>query len=85
VADEPTAEELAEQLASFDVGTFLVSAASTLASLAFAKLEQGDLPQAKRAIDALQSLLPHVEGDFGRDLQAALTQLQVAYASAAAS
>ncbi len=82
-ADEPTPEELAEQLASFDVGTFLISAASTVASLAFAKLEKGDLPQAKQAIDALQSLIPHVEGDFGRDLQSALTQLQVAYAAAA--
>jgi hypothetical protein len=83
LADEPTAEELAEQLAAFDVGTFLVSAASTLASLAFAKLEKGDLAQAKQAIDALQSLVPHVEGDLARDLQAALTQLQVAYAGAA--
>jgi hypothetical protein len=82
VAD-PTPEQLAEQLASFDVEPFLVSMASTVASLAFAKLEKGDLPQAKRAIDALQSLLPHIEGELHGELQAALTQLQVAYAGAA--
>jgi hypothetical protein len=82
VAD-PTPEELAEQLASFDVDPFLVSIASTVASLAFAKLERGDLPQAKKAIDALASLVEHVESDLRGDLQAALTQLQVAYASAA--
>jgi hypothetical protein len=85
VADEPTPEELAEQLASFDVEPFLVSVASTVASLAFAKLEARDLPQARRAIDALASLLPHIEGELHGELQSALTQLQVAYATAAGS
>jgi hypothetical protein len=88
VADEdvPTPEELEalqEQLASFDVEQFLVSAASTIASLAYAKLDRNDLPQAKKAIDALASLLPHVEGELRSDLQLALTRLQVAYADAA--
>ena len=83
MADEtPSPEELAEQLASFDVEPFLVSMASTVASLAFAKLDRGDLPQAKKAIDALQSILPHIEGELRGDLQAALTQLQVAFAQA---
>jgi len=82
VAD-PSPEELGEQLASFDVEPFLFSVASTIASLAFAKLDKGDLPQAKRAIDALQSLVGHIEGDAKSDLQSALTQLQVAYAAAA--
>ena len=80
---DPTPEELAEQLGSFDVEPFLVSMASTVASLAFAKLEKGDLAQAKVAIDALASLLPHIEGELKGDLQSALTQLQVAYAAAA--
>jgi hypothetical protein len=83
VADEVDPEAFAAQLAEFDVGQFLVAAASTLASLAFAKLEQGDLPQAKRAIDALVSLLVHVDGELKDDLQQALTSLQVAYADAA--
>jgi hypothetical protein len=84
VAD-PTPEELAEQLASFDVEPFLVSMASTVASLAYAKLDKSDLPQAKRAIDALASLVPHIEGELAGDLRAALTQLQVAYAAAASA
>jgi hypothetical protein len=83
VADDPTAEQLAEQLAGFDVEPFLVSMASTVASLAFAKLDKGDLPQAKKAIDALTDVLPHIEGELKGDLQIALTQLQVAYAAAA--
>jgi hypothetical protein len=82
VAD-PTPEELAEQLGNFDVEPFLASMASTVASLAFAKLEKGDLAQAKIAIDALTSLLPHIDGALKGDLQSALTQLQVAYAAAA--
>jgi hypothetical protein len=76
-------EALQEQLASFAVEQFLVSAASTIASLAYAKLERGDLPQAKKAIDALAALLPHLEGELADDLALALTRLQVAYAEAA--
>ncbi|MGZ4291419.1 MAG: hypothetical protein ACXVQQ_02370 [Gaiellaceae bacterium] len=89
MADEtPSPEELRtlqEQLASFSVEQFLVSAASTIASLAYAKLEAKNLSEAKQAIDALASLVPHVEGDLGRELQAALTGLQVAYATAASA
>jgi hypothetical protein len=73
---------LQEQLLALDVSQFVVSAASTLASLAFGKLQRGELDQAKRAIDALQSLLPHVEDGIRADLQRALTELQVAFASA---
>ena len=76
-------EALQQQIASFDVGDFIVSASSTLASLAFAKLEQEDLAQAKRAIDALAALVPLVEGELKGDLQQALANLQVAYATAA--
>jgi hypothetical protein len=73
---------LQEQLLSLEVGQFVASAASTLASLAFAKLQRGERDQAKQAIDALQSLLPHVEEGIRPDLQQALTQLQVAFATA---
>lgn len=76
-------EALQEQLASFAVEQFLLSAASTIASLAYAKLERDDLPQAKKAIDALASLVPHLEGELADDLALALTRLQVAYAEAA--
>ena len=86
--DVPTPEELEElqqQLASFSVEQFLVSAASTIASLAYAKLERKDLSQAKKAIDALASLVPHVEGELAGELKLALSRLQVAYADAASA
>ena len=81
---EPSDDDLAalqEQLASFDVDQFVLSAASTLATLAHAKLEKSDLPQAKKAIDALAALAPLVSDELGPSLRAALADLQVAYAS----
>ena len=82
----PTPEELQalqEQLASLAIEDFLVSAASTLASLSYAKLERGDLEEAKKGIDALAGLIPHLGGDVRQDLSATLASLQVAYATAA--
>ena len=76
--------DLFEQIRDFDVQQFLVATASTLASLAFAKLEGKELAQAKTAIDAVAALLPFVEGELAGDLRSALANLQVAYASAAA-
>ncbi len=73
---------LQEQLAAFDVADLLASSASTIASLAFAKVEHGELEQAKKAIDALGSILPHLEGSLAAELRAALARLQVAYADA---
>ena len=74
---------MADDLASISVEEFLVSAAAGLTSLAYARLEAKDLAEAKLAIDALQSLVPHIGGELSRDLQQALTGLQVAFASAA--
>jgi hypothetical protein len=86
VADDgPTAEDLQrlqEQFAALPVDDVLASTASTIASLAYAKLESKELAEAKKAIDALQSLVPHVGGDMGRSLQNALTDLQVAFVAA---
>ena len=42
-----------------------------------------DVPQARKAIDALAALGPLLEGDLAADLGQALTKLQVAYAEAA--
>lgn len=83
MADDIDPAEFAEQVAAFDVDQFLVAASSTLASLAYAKLERSELEQAKHAIDALAALLPHVGGALKADLSSALTGLQVAYADAA--
>jgi hypothetical protein len=82
---EVDAEALQEQLAAFDVEQFIVSAASTIASLAYAKLDRPDLPQARKAIDALAALVPLVEGELAADLARALANLQLAYAEAASS
>jgi hypothetical protein len=76
-------QDLFEQIRDFDVQQFLVATSSTLASLAFAKLEGKELAQAKTAIDGVAALLPLVEGELAGDLRAALANLQIAYASAA--
>jgi hypothetical protein len=76
-------EDFAEQLAALDVGLLLASSASTVASLAYTKLERGDLAQAKLGIDAVAALVPLLEGDAKRDLGSVLANLQVAYAAKA--
>jgi hypothetical protein len=75
-------DELYEQIKQLDVQQYLVATSSTLASIGFAKLDAKELQQAKTAIDAVAALVPLVEGDVGRDLRAALANLQVAYAGA---
>lgn len=80
--EEIDVEALQAQLAAFSVEQFLVSAASTIASLAYAKLERQDLAEARKAIDALAALVPQLEGELADDLALALTRLQVAYADA---
>jgi hypothetical protein len=82
-APEVDVAALQEQLASFDVGQFVVSAASTVASLAYAKLERADLTQARKAIDVLAAIVPLVEGELAPDLVRVLASLQLAYAEAA--
>ena len=77
------AERLQEQLAAFDVEQFLLSAASTIASLAYAKLEAADLSEARKAIDALAALVPLLERELAADLGRALASLQLSYAEAA--
>jgi hypothetical protein len=83
VADEPNgSDELFEQLRAVDVQQFLDGTASTLASLALAKIERRELEQAKTAIDAVAALVPLVHGELEQDLKVALANLQVAYAAA---
>lgn len=84
-APEIDVAALQEELAGFDVAQFVVSATSTVASLAYAKLERHDLPQARKAIDVLAALVPLVEGELKPDLARALASLQLAYAEAASA
>jgi hypothetical protein len=85
-AEESSADDLIEAIRQIEVGQFLLSTVSTLASLAYGKLEAGDLGQAKAAIDAIQALLPVLEGQgeaaLRADFDAALANLKIAYADA---
>jgi hypothetical protein len=86
---EASVEELIEQIREIQVGQFLLSTVSTLASLTYGKLDSGDLDQARTGIEALRALIPVLEGQIEaetkRDLEAALANLQLAYADAAGS
>jgi hypothetical protein len=89
VADEPSADELVEELRRAKVSDLLVHTLSMVASMGFAKLapEGRDLEQARIAIEALKALLPVLEGNVGeevlRDFGQVLANLQLAYADAA--
>ena len=74
-------DDFSEQLAALDLGLLLASTASTIASLAYTKLERDDLAQAKLGIDALAALVPLLEADARRDLTAAIANLQIAYSA----
>ena len=82
-------EEMMESIRQAKVGQLLLSTVSTLASVAYGKLEVKDLPEAKVAIDAIGALLPLLEGQIEdgmrRDFDQALTNLRLAYADAVAS
>jgi hypothetical protein len=85
----PTPEELAEQLRRLKASDVVLSLIPTLAQVAWAKLDKDlrDLTEARVAIDAIRALVPVLEGvapaDVTRDLQQLVTNLQLAYASAA--
>jgi hypothetical protein len=77
-------DDLAAQIAALRVDDVLAGAASTLASVGYAKLGNQELDDAKRAIDALAALLPFLADEaLKRDLRAALADLQVAFADSA--
>ena len=88
---ELTSEQLIDELKKLKVSDLLVSTITTLAQLAYAKLEESsrDLEQAQLAIDSIQVLLPKLEGhvpaELSRDLGQMVTNLQLAYAKAATS
>ena len=89
MADEPSADELVEELRRAKVSDLLVHTLSMVASMGFAKLapEGRDLEQAKIAIEALRALMPVLEGNVDeavlRDFGQVLANLQLAYADAA--
>lgn len=88
MADEPSADELVDELRRAKVSDLLVHTLSMVASMGFAKLavDGRDLEQAKIAIEALRALVPvlegHVDDTVLRDFGQVLANLQLAYADA---
>jgi hypothetical protein len=83
--ENPTTEQLVEELKKVKVGDLLLHTTSMLASLAYGKLapETRDLPDAHLAIEALRALVPLVpEADRG-SIQQVVSNLQLAYVDAA--
>jgi hypothetical protein len=79
-------EGMLEALRQAKVGELLLSTISTLASVAYGKLELRDVAEAKTAIDAIGALVPLLAGQIDdgirRDVDQALTNLRLAYADA---
>ncbi len=86
--EEPTREELIEQVQQLKVTDVLLSTMAAVAQLSYAKLdaESRDLTQAKLGIDSLRALLPVLEAELPeevvRDYRQLVTNLQLAYANA---
>jgi hypothetical protein len=82
-------EEMMESIRKAKVGELILSTVSTLASVCYGKLEAGELPDAKLAIDAVDVLLPlldgQVDGAILGEFRRALTDLKLAYADAVSS
>lgn len=82
--NQPTEEELRaafeEQMRRITVPDVLVQTAVTLVNLGAQKLgEDGDLEQAKLAIDGARALLPLLPEDVQTAVKDALSQLQMAF------
>ena len=96
-ADEQQQEEQAQEtldamldaIRQAKVAQLLLSTVSTLASVAYGKLEMKDTAEAKKAIDAIDALVPLLQGDVDeqitKDFTQALTNLKLAYADAVTS
>jgi len=89
-SDEELVRQLEEELKKLKVADLLVQTLYTVSSLGYRKLseEDRDLDQARLAIDALRALLPVLEGSVAdelvRDFKQVTSNLQLAYADAAA-
>ena len=86
--DDVTPEKLAEQIRQLKIEDIVLSTISTLGQLAYAKLDGGELDQARLAIDAIAALLGTLEGQNDeqvlRDFKQLLANLHLAFADAAA-
>jgi hypothetical protein len=85
---EITPEELLEQIRRLKVSDVLLSTLTTVAQLAYAKLEPAsrDLEQARLAIESMRALTPVLEGSVPDDVltsfRSVLSNLQLAFVQA---
>jgi hypothetical protein len=88
-SDQELVEQLQAELARLKVSDLLVQTVYTISSLGYHRLsgDSKDLDQARLAIEALKALLPVLQGavadEVVRDFNQVLTNMQLAYASAA--
>jgi hypothetical protein len=89
-SEQELVEQLQAELSRLKVSDLLVQTVYTVSSLGYHRLsgEHKDLDQARLAVDALQALLPVLEGvvaeEVVRDFNQVLANMQLAYAAAAA-
>ena len=83
---QETLDAMLSALREAKVAQLILSTVSTLASVAYGKLEMKDTAEAKKAIDAIDVLMPLLKGDVDeqliKDFSQALTNLKLAYADA---
>jgi hypothetical protein len=88
-ADEETLNAMFDAIKQAKVSDLVLSTITTLISVAYGKVELKELDEAKRAIDAIDALLPLTEGQvedgMRRDLTQAVTNLKLAYADGVTS
>ena len=88
-SDQELIAELQAELNRLKVSDLLLQTVYTISSLGYHRLsgENKDLEQARLAIEALKALLPVLEGSVPeealRDFRQVLSNMQLAYASAA--
>lgn len=86
-SEEELRAQLEEELRQLKVADVLVQTVVNLSALGYRKLEEGDLEQARLAIDALRALNPVLAAalpvEVARDLGQAVASMQLAYAKAA--
>ena len=83
---EPTPEQLAEQIRALKIPELVLSTVSTLGQLTYVKIDSGELDDARLAIDAVAALLPLLEGradaQLLRDFNQLLANVRLSYADA---
>ena len=84
-----TPEDLLEQIRQLEVSDVLLSTLTTVAQLAYAKLEPAsrDIPQARLAIESMRALIPILDGavpdEVLQSFRSVVSNLQLAYVAAA--